>query len=229
MILTINASLKAPWLSEVNPNEFEDSDFIDIINFYLFNTPCIELSARGISFNDYGWTAPNEPPWQLTNHIKRVFEKTNYCSCCDTYEKLCTELINVGWIDNFGKAIQEQAIFYKNKKSEIVAYNLFYHIRNSFAHGRFRSLNHEGTIFFILEDVCKISIKKERYNELTLDGINSSEYNSDFRMVTARMILKKSTLLSWIDIIKGGEKEFSSLTSNKKSEKKAKELVLSAN
>lgn len=60
--------------------------------------------------------------------------------------------------------------------------SVFYHIRNAFAHGRFdfRILNNEK--YYIMEDAYK-----------------------DLK-VSARMILKKQTLLNWIDIIEGGEK-----------------------
>ena len=60
----------------------------------------------------------------------------------------------------------------------------FSHVRNCSAHNRFAIKPHKDDWLFILEDVSRD------------------------KKVSARMILKKSTLLRWIEIIEGGEKSF---------------------
>ena len=79
--------------------------------------------------------------------------------------------------------------------------SMFYHIRNALAHGRMNMVDVDGECIFIFEDV-----KKEK---------NKCK-------VSARMILKKSSLLQWIDIIESGQKEFKSNAKNQKHAKAKK-------
>jgi hypothetical protein len=63
---------------------------------------------------------------------------------------------------------------------------VFYHIRNALAHGRLAMYKYGKDIIFVLED-----------------GIKSG----DRFQVRSRMVLKKSTLLKWIDILESGPKK----------------------
>lgn len=74
-----------------------------------------------------------------------------------------------------------------NQKNQFMS--VFYHIRNAFAHGRLNMVDVDGDCVFILEDV-QPNKKEEKLK------------------VSARMIIKKSTLLRWIDIIEGGQTEY---------------------
>ena len=78
----------------------------------------------------------------------------------------------------------ERGCFYKKSKQNQLEC-IFYHIRNCFAHGRFNISENNEDWTFVMEDW----------------GRNNR--------VSARMILKKSTLLKWIEIIEGGEKSLS--------------------
>lgn len=84
--------------------------------------------------------------------------------------------------------------------------SLFHHIRCALAHGRIAMFEEQGTedIVFVME--------------------NGSDSGADFQ-VKARMVLRKSTLLKWIDIITKGPQEpektyykevYEALLSNKK-------------
>ena len=89
--------------------------------------------------------------------------------------------------NNFPSNLERERIcFYNNQKNQFMS--VFYHIRNAFAHGRLNIFDVNGDCTFVLEDV------------------NSRMKNSNGDIaVSARMILKKQTLLSWIDIIENGE------------------------
>ena len=67
--------------------------------------------------------------------------------------------------------------------------SVFYHLRNAFAHGRLNMVDVDGECVFLFEDIQENKKKGEI-------------------KVTARMILRKSTLLKWIEIIENGEKEY---------------------
>jgi hypothetical protein len=91
--------------------------------------------------------------------------------------------------DNFPSDLSRERIcIYDNQKNQFMS--VFYHLRNSFAHCRLNMVDVDGECVFILEDV-------------------QPNQKSDQLKVSARMVIKKSTLLKWIDIIEGGEKEFS--------------------
>ena len=67
--------------------------------------------------------------------------------------------------------------------------SVFYHIRNAIAHCRLNMVDVDGECVFVLEDV-------------------QPNKNADRLKVSARMILRKSTLLKWIDLIEQGEREY---------------------
>ena len=97
-----------------------------------------------------------------------------------------SKLTKADLISSFPSNIAKERIcIYDCKNNQFMS--VFFHIRNAFAHGRFdfRALNDEE--YYILEDVQK---------------------DKDCLKVSARMILKKRTLLNWMDIIEGGEKEY---------------------
>jgi hypothetical protein len=70
-----------------------------------------------------------------------------------------------------------------NKKNQFMS--VFYHIRDAFAHGRFYITDYEEHKIFVMEDVSPSSGRKP---------------------VSARMIVRKDTLLKWISLIENGEK-----------------------
>ena len=84
---------------------------------------------------------------------------------------------------------RERICVVDNKKNQFMS--VFYHIRDSFAHGRFYVQDCNGIKVLVMEDVA---ISKGAQ-----------------KPVTARMIIRKETLLKWIDLIKGGEKEYSKI------------------
>ena len=90
--------------------------------------------------------------------------------------------------DGFPADLESERIcVYDNMHNQFLS--VFYHLRNAFAHCRLNMVDIDGECVFILEDV----IHEKKTNALKL---------------SARMIIKKSTLLNWIDLIEGGEKEY---------------------
>ena len=82
----------------------------------------------------------------------------------------------------------ESIAIVNNKRNQFIS--VFAHLRDSFAHGRLNmyDIGTADDYVFAFEDVIK-NQKKNRYE------------------VTARMILRKSTLLKWIDLIEHGYTE----------------------
>lgn len=167
------------------PVEFGDDDLKRIILFYVFNTPCEQLSSSSIPLQHYGWS---KAVWQNNALKERLFNvaelKRNetFVVAKNVYDmKDACQIAKLA--DNFqNQRDVERIVIYKPVNySEFMA--VFYHIRNALAHGRLAMYKHGEDIVFVLED----GVKK-----------------GDKFQVRSRMVLRKSTLLKWIEIIEKG-------------------------
>lgn len=176
-----------------SPELWENSDFLDgddakdifeIMKFFVIRTPYSKTSLKGVPLSKYGWKG---------NSLK-ILKGELQSELCDkdlffiqnTADDMKIALAKANLIDNFPTNCMTEAVCYTKKDNRVQG--LCYHIRNCFAHGRFLLNKNGSDSFFVFEDV--------------------SNYKKQKR-VSARMILKKSTLLKWIEIIEGGEKAFS--------------------
>ncbi len=172
------------WLSTKVPESYNDNDLMRIIMFYVINTPCTDLSAKGIPLSVYGWSGTI---WKNDKLKNRLFDIANL-KRKESFiiVKRLNEMKDACKKANLSKGFQkdrsqERIVIYKpSKYNEFLA--ICYHIRNSLAHGRLAMypIKNSHDIMFVMED-----------------GVAR---NSSFE-VRARMILKKSTLLKWIDIL----------------------------
>lgn len=177
------------WLNQIAPDRFEDQDLFRIVTFYVFHSPCAGLSARGRSLEEYGWSAPWKKPYYLNKQLKQAASNYELLYSADGYEKMDEALGSANMLRDFPLDMSvERASFTDCKKNQFLS--LFSHIRNSLAHGRLNMMDVNNECVFAFEDV---SPKKDN------EGRNK---------VSARMILRKSTLLRWIDIIESGEEEY---------------------
>lgn len=174
------------WIKKRVPDEYADNSLKDLIMFFVINTPCTDLSSSSIDLSDYGW---GKGIWQNDKLKKALFQIAGI-------ERGSTFV--VAQKTNEMKAVCEKASlkknFHKSRDYERIAifkgrYNEFlsicYHIRNAFAHGRLAMYDYENgkDIVFVLED----GVKK----------------NGEFQ-VRSRMVLKKTTLIKWMQILKSG-------------------------
>lgn len=181
------APMNPGWIKKRVPDSYADNDLRDLIMFFVINTPCTDLSSSSISLNEYGW---DKDIWKNEKLKKALFQVAEI-------ERGSTFV--VAHNTNEMKSACEKALlkknFHRNRDRERIAifkgrYNEFlsicYHIRNAFAHGRLAMYDFENgkDIVFVLED----GIKK----------------NGEFQ-VRSRMVLKKSTLIKWMQILKSGK------------------------
>lgn len=185
MALFVNRS--ADWLRWIVPEEFNDVDLFRIVTFFVFHSPCPDLSSMGRSLADYGWNTPWRKPYHLNEKLKRASSNYNLLFSANTYDALEVALNKADLCSSFPSNFQTERIAcVDNKRNQFIS--VFYHIRNSFAHCRLNMVDVDGECTFILED----GVQKKNENQLKL---------------SARMIIKKQTLLNWIDIIEKGEYE----------------------
>ena len=178
------------WIEWIAPERFNDEELFRIVVFYVFHSPCKSLSAMGKGLSDYGWFAPWKKPYYLNKQLKQAASNHDLLFSVDNYEKFSDILESANLKEDFPSDLETERICsYNKKKNQFLS--VFYHIRNAFSHGRLNMVDVNGECVFILEDVNTRA--KNRYGQLA---------------VSARMILKKSTLLKWIDIIEAGECEY---------------------
>ena len=182
------SSLNPGWIKKKVPASYSNDELKRIVLFFVINTPCIDLSSSAIPVQNYGWGNDVWKKGKLREQLLSVAGlKTNHTFFS---AKKIEDLKEVCKKANLAKG------FHKDRELERIAmykpsrYNDFlavcYHIRNALAHGRLAMypISNSTDIVFVLED----GVKK---------GTNFQ--------VRSRMILKRSTLLKWIDIIEAGK------------------------
>ena len=175
------------WLEWIAPEEFNDSELFKIVTFYVFHSPCEGLSARKKTLQEYGWKTPWRKPYKLNIQLKNASSNPKLIYSAEKYDKMSETLEKSNLLYNFpSDFMTERICIYDSQKNQFMS--VFYHIRNSFAHGRLNMIKINKECIFILED-------------------GSVEKKSGQFKVSARMILRKRTLLNWIDIIENEEKE----------------------
>ena len=173
------------WLKWIAPEKFNDKDLFRIVVFFVFHSPCEGLSARGKLLTEYGWNTPWKKPYWLNKQLRQASSNYELLFSASSYALMDKALDDANLKDNFPSDLNRERIaIYDVKKNQFQS--VFYHIRNAFAHGRLNMIDLNDECIFVFEDVRKA--KKPN--------------------ISARMILRKSTLLKWIDLIEGGEKEY---------------------
>jgi hypothetical protein len=142
----------------------------------------------GKSLSDYGWNNLWKDPYSLNAQLWQAVSTEKSIYIAKKYDDMDAELENAGLKDSFpSKLSHERVCIYNSQGNQILS--VFYHIRNAFAHCRLNMVDVDGECVFVLEDV-------------------EPKKNAERLKVSARMILRKSTLLKWIDLIENGECEY---------------------
>lgn len=176
------------WLQWIAPAAFDDADLFRIVIFFVFHSPCPKLSSMGKSLQEYQWNTPWKKPYYLNRQLKQASTNKYLLFSAASYAAMDVALDKADLNDDFSSdLLRERICIYDNQKNQFMS--VFYHLRNAFAHCRLNMIDVDGECVFILEDV-------------------QPSQKSDRLKVSARMVLKKSTLLKWIDIIEGGETDF---------------------
>ena len=188
--MKIYTDFNAEWLQWLAPERFNDADLFRIVVFFVFHSPCPELSSMGKRLSDYNWNTPWRKPFYLNRHLKQASSNPKLLFSSSTYEKMSDALSKANLLTTFPDDIKtERVCIYDNMHNQFLS--VFYHLRNAFAHCRLNIVDVDGECYFVMEDIIKEK-QKGTYRQ----------------KVTARMILRKKTLLNWIDVIEAGEKEF---------------------
>lgn len=138
---------------------------------------------------EYGWDAPWRKPQYLNKKLKAASSNKSLYWSAAAVGDMEQALRNADLFDCAGIESKpfESAVFYDAKSNQTIS--LFYHLRNGFAHGRFCAFKSKGDIWFAIEDVA---------------GKRKDDPAGDIKRLTARILIKNSTLCKWMKLIKAG-------------------------
>lgn len=160
----------------------ENEDIREVIRFFVVNSPCANVSAREIDLTEYNWREKNPPKDKyLYNRLLSVAELVENDSLfigesVDTTKDLFS---TAGMKDDFWRKYTSNRIAIVNGGNLIMT--IFKVIRNCFAHCRFTIIP---------------------YNDVFVIAMENGLASADRFEVKARLILKLSTLVEWVRIVK---------------------------
>lgn len=196
----LTVSPNEPWLYTKTGKDFFDDDYHRIIEFYVLHSPCKNSSYTACTLEKLGW----KNPW-YSKKFRKVFDDIPGFNEGDSFRHhKSTNHFNemwddAGWGEFFSIEQKEFAVFIYSGESN-PRMDLLHHIRNSFAHGRFAVKRKNKEYYIYFEDVT------------TINGVKGL-------VVNARICLKKSTMIRWLDVFEKKNdiaKELSSIYLNDK-------------
>lgn len=69
------------WLQWIAPERFNDIDLQRIVTFFVFHSPCKELSAMSKTLDEYGWKKPWQKPYWLNKQLIQASTNYNFTKC----------------------------------------------------------------------------------------------------------------------------------------------------
>lgn len=147
-----------------------------LVQFYVWETPVPDTSQKGISFERLGWETGAINTLHAQMRERTGFPVSSRWITCSAAE-IQSKLTELDRLKSYDCSFEFAIHTQKHGLSKTKA--LFYFIRNSFAHGGFRISKFNGETYYALENRQDGSLK-------------------------GRAILKESTLLAWIKIVRAG-------------------------
>ena len=176
----IREQTSSKWINNKILNDVDD-DFKKLFIFYVINTPCKNVSGRGVDLTEYGWDEKILHS-KLNKYLLEVAGlKKGVTFAIENIRNMRMSCETISLMENFYENRNtERIVMYDKCSNEFLS--ICYHVRNSFAHGQFEMYEDRDEITFVMED-----------------------FSTHDNAVSARMVLKKSTLLKWIEILQSGK------------------------
>lgn len=200
------APLKPGWVNtDLSESFYKDVDFLKIYAFFVCYAFHPNRSSKGKTMADYHWpknvwgnsskvglkdvllyTADLHQCVQTIDSVSKAPIKEETFVSCKKLDDMSSTCQKAGVQHDFTRTRDKNRIAVYNSEENIFL-SVFDHIRNAIAHGRF-TIYDDGMI--AMESGKKVYDREKRKNMFDL---------------RARMLLKKETLLTWIEIIEAGE------------------------
>lgn len=177
------------WLNQNIEQAFSDNQFFRIVVFYIIHSPCKHGSFSGIDLEKYGWNNP----WYF-DKFKDKFDKVAGFKDGENYfyveaqQDFKNKWEEIGFQDDFYNIEKKEFAVFCHAGESNPRLDLLHHIRNALSHGRFTAK--------------RFGKDKEFY--VYLEDVNSS---GGVNKVNARICLKKSTLINWINFFEQNTEE----------------------
>lgn len=186
--MTVFTERHPAWIDWIAPDRFNDEELFRIVIFFVFHSPCRELSSMGRTLQEYGWNTPWRYPYHLNRQLKQAASTYELLYSAKNYDCMSDALERSNLLNDFPSDwSRERICIYDNQNNQFMS--VFYHLRNAFAHCRLNMVDVDGECVLILEDI-------------------QNQKGEGRQKVSARMILRKRTLLRWVDLIEGGERPY---------------------
>lgn len=174
---------KPAWITDLSPTEY--GELMPLIDFLVFENPNSFLTSRSKSSSEYGWDDPWKSPQHLNRKLKDSSNNPKLYFSSSTLNGMQEALEKAGLLTETSIE-REVACFYDGQKNQTLS--CLYHLRNALCHGRFIvETSPHSDAWLICEDRSTQKIEK-----------------SSGKKLSARMVLKVSTLEKWKKIITDG-------------------------
>lgn len=60
------------WIRWIAPEHFNNQDLFRIVIFFVFHSPCSNLSSMGKTLIEYGWNTPWRKPYYLNKQLRQA-------------------------------------------------------------------------------------------------------------------------------------------------------------
>lgn len=180
------------WLKDSKCFEYWDDELREIVQFFVINSICDNQSYRNYNLtNNYNW---KKGCWRDKNYLKNCLDKILFngnpkkLQLADSYKEIKQACKDNNLEEDFYMYLDPRCSVVKSSSAgcQNKYMSMFYHVRNSIAHGRFIIKSKGDEQFLIMEDVKP---KKERCE------------------VNFRMVVSKESLVEAIKHIKNGPKK----------------------
>lgn len=183
------------WVNE-DKVELDAEDFKKIYDFFVIHTPVVRLSSRSIPLSEYGWSKPWKKPEYLNRDIKDASNNPSLFYAVQKLDDIEGALNKASTYFDSTYPELEVACFYNNESNQVMS--CFCHLRNSLCHGRYRIFRSGEDLWIAVEDKAKTKVKGRQGEKLS-----------------ARMLLRLSTLMKWIEIVRRGPRSIDAAESKK--------------
>ena len=192
----VRVSKQPSWIQEKKFNKRELEILKEILPFYIINTLHESYSYRSIGVSEYGWPLNIWNTRVLKDQLFHVANLTlnHNLFVVDTLSDMSNFCMRAHFGDDFYQyKDQERIVVYDNHTNIVLS--IFKHIRNALAHGRFVMYPMGDDYMFAMESV---------------------DNHKEALVLKARMILRASTLINWMNIIRTGPQDGVKLKRKKK-------------
>lgn len=177
----ISVASSEEWFKDNLAESIYNDTFHRIVDFYVIHSPCKGSSYSPKSLENLGW----RNPW-ISSRFREAFDEvcsfsdSKFFKFVDSINKL-KEAWNISGFDWIPVNPDKEFAVFAYAGESNPRMDLLHHIRNSLAHGRFtkKTYNHQEYLF--LEDVNRVQ---------NLQGL----------YIHARICIKITTLIEWIDL-----------------------------